>query len=214
LTVSELRIDNLPRSIQMLIFSALVVCLAFVFYAYYLKDLLKERNVIQAEIKKLELSVAEGTAIKNQLKYFEQELVHLEKRLVALKGILPEQKETPAVLRSVHQMATSSNLKINKFTPKQVTPRAFYSEWPIQIELAGNYHGLGLFFEKVSRATTIIDIGTISIKGSEKHTDPNQTLTASCIATTFVFREEPLEALDENEAQKDAPAINRGGSQR
>jgi Tfp pilus assembly protein PilO len=210
MAVTEFRFDNLPSSIQTLIFSALVICLMFVFYVYYLNDLLKERNIIQDEIMKLEVSIAEKTTAENQLKHLQQELVRMEKRLEALKRVLPAQKETPAVLRSVQQMAASSSLKIRKFTPKPVIPRLFYSEWPIQLEVEGNYDGLGLFFEKVSRATRIIDVDSISIKGSENYTNPAITLTAICIATTFVFREEPQETFAESEIQKYGPAGTKG----
>jgi type IV pilus assembly protein PilO len=214
MAISDFRIENLPRSIQILIFTVLVVCLAFVFYLYYLKDQIKEHDAIQADIKKLELSVAQGTAIESQLKRFKQELAQLEERLTVLKSILPAEKETPNVLRSVQQMAASSNLKINKFVPKPVIPRAFYSDWPIQIDVEGNYNGLGLFFEKVSRATRIIDVGTISIKGSDKSADSTKTLTASCTATTFVFREDQLDAPDESEIQKDTRQAQRKGTRR
>jgi Tfp pilus assembly protein PilO len=214
MTVSEFRFDNLPFSIQTMIFSALVVCLMFVFYACYLKDLLKERDVIQDEITKLEAVVSKKTYIENQLECLRQDLVLMEKQLEALKRILPAQKETPAVLKSVQQMAASSSLKIRKLTPKPVIPRLFYSEWPIQLEVEGNYDGLGLFFEKVSRATRIIDIGTLSIKGSENYTNQALTLTASCTATAFVFREEMQETPAESESQKAGSADNRGKLQR
>ena len=75
------------------------------FYLYYLKDRIIQRDVIQAEIARLELSVAQGTAIENQLKRFKQELAQLEERLAVLRSILPSEKETPAVLRSVQKMA-------------------------------------------------------------------------------------------------------------
>ena len=148
MAIRDYRFENLPRSVQIALFTAVVLCLAFVFYVYYLKDLVKERDKIQAEVVQLEKSVEQGTAIENQLKRFKQELTQLEQRLVVLQSILPAQKETPAVLRSVQQMAAASNLKINKFTPQPVVPRAFYSDWPIQIEVEGNYDGLGAFFEK------------------------------------------------------------------
>jgi type IV pilus assembly protein PilO len=214
MTISEFRFDNLPRSIQVLIFAVLVVCLAAVFYTYYLKDQIKEHDAIQAQIKQLEISVAQGTAIESQLKLFKQELAQLEERLEVLKSILPAQKETPAVLRSVQQMAAASNLKIHKFTPKPVVPRAFYSDWPIQIEVEGNYDGLGLFFEKVSRATRIIDVSTISIQGAKKPENPTHTLTASCTATTFVFKEEQLDLPDESEVTQQASTRNRRGRRR
>ncbi len=200
--IRDYRLDNLPRSVQILIFAVLVICLSVVYYTYYLKDFIAERKVIQADIAKLELSVAQGTAIETRLQRFKQELAQLEERLAVLQSILPAEKETPTVLRSVQQMAASSNLKILKFTPQPVIPRAFYSDWPIQIEVEGNYDGLGMFFEKVSQATRIIDVGTISIKGADTYTDSSKTLSASCIATTFVFREDQLNAPDEKDKNK------------
>jgi type IV pilus assembly protein PilO len=201
--IRDYRFENLPRSVQVAIFAVVVGCMALMFYTYYLKDLIKQRDVIQAEIATLERSVAQGTAIENQHKRFKQELAQLEERLAVLQSILPSEKETPAVLRSVQSMAASSNLKINKFAPKPIVPRAFYSDWPIQVEVEGNYDGLGLFFEKVSQATRIIDVGDISITGMDKPpADSNATLTAYCTATTFVFREDQALAPDEKPKKK------------
>lgn len=87
-------------------------------------------------------------------------------------------------------MAVSSNLKIIKFMPKPLIHRVFYSDWPITIEVEGNYNGLGMFFEKMSQAIRIVDVGTITINGIEGSTDPSKTLNASCTATTFVYKEE------------------------
>lgn len=106
-----------------------------------------------------------------------------------LRGILPAQKETPMVLRSVQQMATSSSLKITKFTPAPVVPHTFYVDWPIGMEVEGNYDGLGLFFEKISQSTRVINVEGIAIRPIEGSTNPMKTVTATCTATTFVFRE-------------------------
>lgn len=204
MAIRDYRFESLPRSVQVVIFAALVGCLAFVFYLYYLKDLIIQRDVIQAEIAQLELSVAQGTAIENQLKRFKQELAQLEGRLAVLQSILPSEKETPAVLRSVQGMAASSNLKINKFIPQPVISHTFYSDWPIHVEVEGSYDGLGLFFEKVSKATRIIDVGDISITGMDKPPeDSKATLTASCTATTFVFREEQASPPDAMQKKKE-----------
>ena len=167
--------------------------MAFVFYSYYLKDNIAELDVIQADIKRLEISVAQGTAIESRLQRFREELAQLEERLAVLQNILPTEKETPTILKSVQQMAASSNLKITKFTPQPVIPRAFYSDWPIQIEVEGNYDGLGRFFEKISQATRIVNVESISITGldSEREMNATRTLNANCTATTFVFKEEP-----------------------
>ncbi len=187
--LKDIRLDNLSRPVQHALLAGLVLCLAVVFYMYFMKDLIRERDALKVEIVNLETSVAKMTAVESQLKEFEQELAQLKRRLADLRSILPAQKETPTVLRSVQQMAVSSNLKILKFTPKPVLTRDFYSDWPIEIEVQGNYNGLGTFFEKIGRATRIIDVGTISIQNIQGSTDPKLTLKAKCTATTFVYRE-------------------------
>lgn len=192
MAIKDFRFKNLPRSTQTVVFTVFIACLCLVFYLYFIKDLVAEHRRLQADIAKLELSVAQGTAIEARLHLFKQELVQLEQRLAILQAILPTQKETPTVLRSVQQMAASSNLKINRFVPQPVIPRAFYSDWPIQIEVEGNYNGLGSFFEKVSRSTRIIDVEDISIKGIEDSQDALRTLDATCTAKTYVFREEQV----------------------
>jgi type IV pilus assembly protein PilO len=194
MAIRDFRFENLPRPIQIAVFSALVLCMAFVFYSYYLKDNIAELHVIQADINRLEISVAQGTAIESRLQRFREELAQLEERLAVLQNILPTEKETPTILKSVQQMAASSNLKISKFTPQPVIPRAFYSDWPIQIEVEGNYDGLGRFFEKISQATRIVNVESISITGldSEREMNSARTLNANCTATTFVFKEEPV----------------------
>jgi type IV pilus assembly protein PilO len=204
MAISNLRFQNLPRSTQIAIFTVLMVALAAVFYIYYLNDSVKENDKLQLEIARLEKAVSQGTAIEGRLKRFRQELQQYEDRLAVLQSILPAEKETPTVLRSVQQMAASSNLKIEKFTPQPVVPRAYYSDWPIKIEVEGNYDGLGAFFEKISKSTRIINVDSIAVTGIEKEKDFDQsrTLTANCTATTFVFREDQAQE-DSGNADKD-----------
>jgi type IV pilus assembly protein PilO len=201
----EIRLDNLPRPVQHAIFAGLVVCLAVLFYMYCIKSLVKECNALKDEIAKLEITVAEATAVKSQHAEFQKELADLEKRLTVLRSILPAEKETPTVVRNVQSMAVSSNLTIEKFTPKPEIMRDFYSDWPIAIEVQGNYNGLGMFFEKIGRSTRLIDVGTIAINGIGGSMDPKQTLKASCTATTFVYKETQPKVSDASGKKEKKP---------
>ncbi len=198
MAINKIQLKNLPRSIQILIFAVLVGCLGALFHFYYLQDLVKKRNALETEITRLKISVSQSTAAENQLKKFKQELVQLDADLVRLRSILPAQKETPIVLRSVQQMAATSNLKILKFIPQPIVNHDFYSDWPITVEVEGNYNGLGTFFDKVGKATRLINVGSISIRSLEGSTESSRTLSASCTATTFVFREEPIPEPNQN----------------
>ena len=52
----------------------------------------------------------------------------------------------------------------------------------------GTYHNLGAFFDRISKFPRIINISSISIKANPKP-EPNSTIIAECIATTFVLQE-------------------------
>jgi type IV pilus assembly protein PilO len=190
MALSDFRIQNLPKRTQILVFGVLVLGMAVLFYMFYLKSSIESRNALQGEVRQLEASVAQTQAIEAKLEQFKKEVAEIEQRLEALKRILPAQKETPQVLRSVQEMASSNNLRILKFTPQPVVPKDFYVDWPIEIQVEGNYSGLGRFFEKISQSTRLIDVNKIMVKGVENSVDSARTLTAVCTATTFVFRED------------------------
>jgi len=190
MALSNFKLENLPRRIQIALLAILAIGLAAVFYIYFLKDMVAMRSGLQDEIARLEREVAQATAAEAQLAQFKSELKELDARLAVLRRILPAQKETPEVLRNVQLMAAESNLKIVRFVPQPVAPRAFYSDWPIAMEVQGSYNALGKFFEKVGQFTRIINVDNIRIKGIEGSTDPAQTLNSNCTATTFVYRED------------------------
>jgi Tfp pilus assembly protein PilO len=200
--IKDLRLDNLPRPAQYFIFIAFIGCLAFVYYWYYMKDRIEKREALQIDIMKLEQTVASKKAVEARYKQFKEEIARSEEQLAIRQRILPTEKETPALLKSIQQMAVSSDLHLDKFVPQPMIPRAYYSDWPIQLEVQGNYNGLGLFFEKISRAKRVINLGTISIKGIDPQNDPTQTLSASFTATTFVFNN-PSGKPQEMENQKE-----------
>ena len=188
--LSDFRPQNLSQRNQYILFGALALGIVGLFYYFYLADKLVEKQVLEAEVSKLEAEVEQGRAFESRKAAFIQEIAQLKERLQVLRSILPGEKETPIVLRGVQQMAAASNLKILRFTPQPVMPRTFYSDWPISIEVRGNYHALGQFFEKIGQYTRIINVDNIAIKGVEGDEAVPWTLTALCTATTFVFQED------------------------
>jgi type IV pilus assembly protein PilO len=191
--LKDLNPSRLSRPVQLTLFAILMIALAGAFYYFLLQDLLKERSQLRDEVRELDKSVAQAAAVASQFNQFKKELAELENRLTALRAVLPSEKETPEVLRNAQDMASASNLKITRFNPQPVMPHPFYSDWPIQVEVRGSYNALGSFFEKISRATRIVNVENLTAKGIDGSMDPTATLTASCTVTTFVYREEATE---------------------
>jgi type IV pilus assembly protein PilO len=189
MALKDFKFDKLPRSAQIGIFAALGLVLAGIFYFMYLRDLIAKRDTLRSEVSQLEASVAQGRAVASQIEKFKLELAQLEERLTVLRQILPSEKETPQVLKSVQSMASASNLNIMRFVPQPIVNRTFYSDWPILMDVQGSYDALGSFFEKISEAKRIINVESLAIRGIDGSTNSSRTLNATCTATTYVFRE-------------------------
>jgi len=155
----------------------------------------REQQISRLEDRraKLQAKIQEGRAAKQQLPRFREEVRKLELELDRLLRILPARRNTPELLRRVRSLAEQGDFALLRFTPGRFIDRDFYSEWPISINLRGNYHNLAMFFDEVGRFSRIINIEGLSIdasrRGSSRH-----TIAATFNAKTFVYQEpEPVE---------------------
>ncbi len=101
---------------------------------------LAARNV---ELQAIRDRNTKGAETARQLPAFRSQISELEARLEALKPILPEEKDVGDLLRRIQTLATQSNLTIRGFRPQPIAAREIHAEWPIGLELEGNYHNLG-----------------------------------------------------------------------
>jgi len=98
---------------------------------------------------------------------------------------------TRDILRRLQALATQSNLSIQRFTPQPSVQQTMYVEVPFKLQAEGTYHSLGAFFERISKFPRIINISHISIK-AKPQPQPDATIVAECIATTFVLQDPRL----------------------
>jgi len=117
----------------------------------------------------------------------------LEGRLANLKAILPEEKDAADLLNRMQTVAAQSNMTIKGFKPAPTVTKQLHAEWPITLELEGTYHNLALFFDRVGKFTRIVNISGLDVRGKDKP-DAGATITATCVATTFVLLDKPAPA--------------------
>jgi type IV pilus assembly protein PilO len=186
-------ISKLPWQAQLGIVATVSVLSAGSFYFLYVEDTRASLAARQTQLDALRNDIRKGQAIGRTLPQFQAQVKDLEGRLEGLKPVLPETKDVGDLLRRIQTLAAQSNLQIKGFTPKAVTTRQLHAEWPIVLQLDGTYHNLGTFFDKISKFPRIINIGELNIKAKE-NPDATSTVTAECMAMTFVLLETPAAA--------------------
>ena len=186
-------LGNLPWKAQLAIFVGLSLASAGAFYYFYEMPAQAELEVRGQELATVQARINKGLATARQLDQFRKEVADLQARLESLKPILPEEKDAADLLRRVNTLAVQSNLKISSFRPQAIATRQMHAEWPIELELEGTYHNLGLFLDRVSKFPRIINVGALDVRGKQQ-SSPNSTIEVTCTATTFVLLDNPVAA--------------------
>lgn len=182
---------SLAGQLGVSLFLALII--GGVFWWQYLSPAMEEEKQKTARLEGLQREIRALEVTANKLAEFQREVALLEAKLETLKRILPPEKETPDLMRKVQSLASQSSLLIKAFTPGQTINKEFYQEWPINMSVEGNYHNLGIFFDRVGRLSRLVNIGNIKIHSRNDQTVSN-TITAQCVATTFVYVDTPAVA--------------------
>jgi type IV pilus assembly protein PilO len=186
----ELSLTKLPWYAQVGAFVALAVGACGAFIYLYEMPTRAEMSARELQLKALHADVSKGLTTARKLPEFRSQVTELEGRLANLKSVLPEEKDAADLLRRMQTVATQSSLTIKSFKPALVVTKQLHAEWPINLELQGTYHNLAIFFDRVGHFTRIVNISGLDVKGVAKP-DPNNSITATCIATTFVLLDKP-----------------------
>jgi type IV pilus assembly protein PilO len=121
---------------------------------------------------------------------------------------LPNEKEIPEILKNISSLGKESNLEFTLFRPKPEEPQQFYAKVPIELVVLGNYHSIGLFFDKVSKLPRIINVVDFNMTRAKdvkgKISETENLVKTSCMINTYRFIEKKSEEK-KSEEKKTAP---------
>jgi type IV pilus assembly protein PilO len=186
----DISLSKLPWYWQIFAFLLLAGGGSGAFYYYIEMPMRADIQAREFQLTALHGDIAKGNATAKKLPEFRHQVAELEVRLESLKAVLPDEKDVADLLRRMQVEAARANLEIKAFKPSPTVTKQLHAEWPINLELEGTYHNLVLFFDRVGKFTRIVYISAVDIKGKDKP-DPNGTIRATCVATTFVLLDKP-----------------------
>ena len=170
---------------------ALALAVALVVACKYLKFNDMNNEIVRNErrLQTLEREINEGRSAMKSLPQFREEVGRLQLELDKLLRILPSRRNTEDLLRRIRRLTEQGDFDLLRFTPRGLSPRDFYSEWPIAIHLNGKYHNLALFFDRIRRFSRIINVEDLRISAIGGH----HSLTATFVIKTFIYNRPPEE---------------------
>jgi len=162
----------------------------------YLAPIQTDIDTKTARLSELRQTIAKSQMQEKRLLEIKKEATELQAKLDKLKAVLPLEKETDQIFRAVQQLATLSGLHVVRVGPRQTIDRDVYTEYPIDLDITGTYHNVGNFLDRIRQLPRIVNIGGLRLQGkaSEGELALTSSVAATYTATTFVYKDEPIEA--------------------
>ena len=131
----------------------------------------------------------EERARRQQLDKMKAEIIASSSTLEDLKRILPEKEELSQIIKNIQSNISNTGLRILSFSPRpeRKDTNAVYIEKPYSISVEGNYHNLGVFFDKLSRLKKIFTVEILNITTIRK-SSTEFIIKANFTASTYLYR--------------------------
>jgi type IV pilus assembly protein PilO len=172
---------------------AVVIIAIGVIWKWY--PTIQEIQAAQHKEMSLRTTFAERKAKTVNRDLYIEQLDTVSREFEVLKKNLPNSSEIPGLLVDVNQAGIARGLTFDLFKPSLGEKKAgFYAEIPINIKLAGDYHGMGGFVSDVAALPRIVTINNVAIDH-----DKNGVLQMTAVAKTFRY-------IDDADQQAQQPA--------
>jgi type IV pilus assembly protein PilO len=182
------KIARLPSKYRLAIVIALPLLLMGGYYQLMYTGAAETVKQLEGQQQSKQRKLNEVRSVAANLDQFEEEIDGLQAELTIALRQLPDSKELPGLLTDVTTLGKKSGLEFKAFRPGSEINRGFYAEVPIEIEFTGNYHEVGMFFDRVSKLDRIVNIGDIRM-GVAKEGLNGTILKVRGQALTFRFVE-------------------------
>jgi len=167
-----------------------VVLVAILAAGWYFLINTVQLNLAALEVKKSQIKtdLDKNRAAAAQIDQYRREIADLEKKLVVLREKLPNEKEMPALYRTISDAAHQSGLGVALFQPGAMRPRDVVNEIPVTLSAQGGYHDLGRFFARVAAIPRVVNVTGLKLSGLPKGRD---SMRAELTLSTYTYRTGP-----------------------
>jgi type IV pilus assembly protein PilO len=185
---------ELPYLAQIGIVALVILLLAVGAYMFALEPLAKANQADALTLKSKQAEVAQLTPYKARLAELNAQAAALKVQMEAQRKIVPEEKEVPTLIIQVENESVAAGVEVRRYTPKDTSTKEYYVEVPFEIDVDGPYYAVLNFYDRLQKLDRIVNVSKLTmgaIKGGKSGIkrsytwSPNETVSASCVLTTF-----------------------------
>ncbi len=175
--------ETATRREKILLLLISIILPLFLYYRLYFAPLKEKIKRLEGDIKSLQSQIDMYKRISRRYRDLEQALKLRRVFLEEIKGILPDEKEIPGLLKNIAQTAKKNGLAVLSFRPGSEIKRDYYNIIPLDMRFQGNYESVMNFLNQVEEMERLVVLNKIEFKPEPK----TQTLIVSATFHTFKY---------------------------
>lgn len=182
------QLDQLAPPARYGVYAGVALLVVVIYYFSLYGDAQRKLQVAQSQLATLQGQIAEAKSVAVNLEKFRADGEALREQLRVALERLPNATELPVLLTDISSLGKKAGLEFRAFKPGKEIEREFYAEVPIDVEFVGKYHEAGVFLDRLSRLSRIVNVTTLKMT-VENARDASPDLKMTGVATTFRFLE-------------------------
>ncbi len=189
-------IDGIPKQQRVIVVLILFVAVVGLFFLYPYRNNHKKIESLNKNIAELERQIVVNKSLAEKKEELLSKNKELQQKLVEVQQKFPTSSEVTDLLKQISILGQQSGLDFRLWKPRAKVKSSsnLYYEIPVEIEVVGGYHEVGVFFDRVSKLPRIVNIADLSMSSKGQG---NRGIVTRCIAKTF-------SAMSEQEMQQAA----------
>lgn len=143
---------------KLILFAALVLGVAYLFYDYVYGPKGEELAAMEAQLETLQVenrgarALSEGAGTGE----VERRLALYRDQLVQVEGLIPSTEELPDLLDAISDEAQRTGVEVTLIQPVGATEEPYYTRRVYDVAVIGSYHAVGEFLARVASLPRII----------------------------------------------------------
>ena len=178
-------IEGLPKNQRMIIVGVIFVVVIGLFFMYSYRPQGQMLITLDDQVKELERQIVVNKSLAEKKDELLAKNAELQQKLLEVQQKFPTSSEVTDLLKQVSVLGQQSGLDMQLWKPGNKVKNAsnLYYEIPVSIEVLGGYHEVGIFFDKVSKLSRIVNIADLAMTSKKSGSDSG--IVTKCVAKTF-----------------------------
>lgn len=177
-------IGSWPKLVKIVFAAFLSIIVIAASYYLFIADTISVMESEQQKEIQLKQDFETKYRLAANLKLYREQLVVMEAQFAELLKMLPSENEMPGLLDDITFVATDAGLRINSLDWDNEIERDFYIEFPIRMNVEGDYHQIGNMVSGVAKLPRIVSLHDFKITHKEEG-----GLAMEILAKTYRFKE-------------------------